>query len=285
MVRLQDIIMTETITELNPVTSVMQALYTKKIIKSLAPAEKVRLGQVVRNAEFIKLAKQFHQNRNSRQRARLSKQMLHHIEDIVDDPAIVQKIHHVTSDPKFDVGRNRVASKLLIPKKTLPYTPQQSNLTQAGQARRRAERSASDKKKAESEFKTWLQTAKIKSPNSGREITIRYVLSKGSDHPAFTAAQSEIQSRRKTMGLAPARMSSLTKPKKASPSPEALARARQALTQEPNPKSFSLPSQDTNPLNKRRKSAFGGDSGKKPRSGFKFGGGGGFSGGGGGSSF
>jgi uncharacterized membrane protein YgcG len=272
-----------------PIQGIRQALHTKKIIKSLSDDEKKVLGQVLRDKTFIDIARDYHTSTTRNSKKSSFERMNKFLSARIEDPDMVKKTLAVTSDPKFDVARNRVATKLLVPRDVLPKSGS-LKLTKAAQAEKDKETA---KKKAHEDFLSWMKTAKIKNPKTEREVTVAYVLKQGEQHPAFKQAQKEVQSKRKSLGLPPIKLSSFAnkQPQKNSPETRATAakasldafyqaekereeRQRREREREEREKNYGINRYGSS-------SGFGGGS-----SGFSgFGGGGGFSGGGGGSSF
>jgi len=218
MVKLKELIFengsVEFLTE-NPIKSITQGLHTRKIIKSLTPDEKKVLGQFVRDKDFIERARVFHtSDPNYRKGARNS--MAKYVRDRLEDPNLADKIVQITQDPKFDVARNRVMTKLLVPKTELPKTDEPLSLTVKGQKaaaaaeKRKAnyekqERERQDKFKqsqlSRAKLEKWTISTKIKNPKTGRMVQIRSALQTDPDSQLYKLAFQQYATQTKALGL------------------------------------------------------------------------------------
>lgn len=289
MVKLKELIFengsVEFLTE-NPIKLIVQGFHTRKIIKNLTQDEKKVLGQFVRDKDFIERARLFHtSDPNYRKGARNS--MAKYVRDRLEDPKLADKIVQITQDPKFDVARNRVMTKLLVPKTELPKTDEPLSLTPKAQknAKAAAKRQANYEKKekerkerikqlASSRIKLekWVSSTKIKNPKTGRMVQIRSALEGNPDSEVYNVAFQQYSAQAKSLGL---------------PEPQRATKGAYNLSKSNRKDAYRLSKSNrlrTPNSNFGGGSSFGGFSGGGSSFG-GFGGGGGFSGGGGGASF
>ena len=264
----EEMIDNDNVTEANPVASVVQGFHTRKILKGMSQDERKELGRFLRNKEFIELSRQYHTSGDDKPYP-----IQQFIKQRVDDPKLANKITRVALDPKFDQARNRLVTKMLVPKDTLPKSDKPLTITPRGQAQidKKAAQAQIDKKaKSENRKKKitdWLKTAKIENPETGRKILVRSGLRASPGSEVYKTAQLAYYAKARTLGMDVPPAKKLTSPDQVS----------QYYNQKPSSKP---PNKITTPSYKplsQPSPTWGG--------GFSFGGGGGFSGGGGGSSF
>lgn len=253
----------ETVTEANPIASVIQGFHTRKILKGMAPEERKELGRFLRDKEFIEMSRQYHTSGGKR-----PYDMERFIRQRIDDPKLAKKITHVALDPKFDQARQRLVTKMLVPRDTLPKSDEPLKITPHAQTQIDKDAKIADRTE---KITTWLRSATVNNPETKRTILVRSGLRADPESEVYKAALAALNAQRKTLGMraSPARKpasknTSDTKPTSTSPTKTPSTQPRKIT-----PPSYTPPSRPSSPS--------GG--------GFSFGGGGGFSGGGGGSSF
>jgi hypothetical protein len=260
----EEIINNDNVTEANPVASVVQGFHTRKILKGMSQDERKELGRFLRDKEFIELSRQYHTSGDNKPYP-----IQQFIKQRVDDPKLAKKITSVALDPKFDQARNRLVTKMLVPRDTLPKSDEPLKITPQAQAQIDKDAKTADRKE---KITDWLKTATVENPETGRKILVRSGLRASPDSAVYKAALAALNAHRKTLGM---RASSARKSApKNTPAPKSTSPERRDLPSSNPPRKITTPSY--NPPS-RLSSPSGG--------GFSFGGGGGFSGGGGGSSF
>jgi uncharacterized membrane protein YgcG len=278
--------------EENPFRSISQGLHTRKVLKTLSPEEKKVLGQFVRDKEFIKRAEAYHIRGPNRSRKNATAQMEKYVRDRIENKELADKILQVTQDPKFDVARNRVMTKLIVPKDTLPKTDEPLRLTpsaqktsdQAAAREEKARLKRAEKEKVarreqrkqsrlRTELKKWITSTKIKNPNTGRLIQMRTALNADPNSELYKSAFALYAAQAVSLGLPEPRADT-------NPSYTAVA----ARMKKQNSR-YSSPNLGGHRKSFSSSGVSGSQFGSGGSSGFRFGGGGGFSGGGSAGSF
>ncbi|HRN70910.1 MAG TPA: hypothetical protein PLS49_07065 [Candidatus Woesebacteria bacterium] len=179
------------LTEWNPFRRITQGFHTRKVLKAMPDTEKKELGRFLRDKKYVELARMYHTAPDAYTHNIYKKAMRKYVDDRTEDKELTNKIVGVTQDPEFDVSRNRLATKLLVPKDSIPQAPP-PELKPSVVQKQAAEKEKNDNR---TRFGRWIRSAKIVNPKTGNKIKILSVLNKGEEHPAFTQAKSMIDAK------------------------------------------------------------------------------------------